>query len=277
MPAHRLGVCSWSLRPESPAALAESVLACGLDSVQLALNPISTGAWDEAATREALAQAGISVLSGMMETTDEDYSSLEAIRLTGGLVPDRHWETNLDLARKNAALAQRWGLDLVTLHAGFIPHGSGDPDHAKIIDRLRQVVDVFAAAGVRVGLETGQESAATLIAALDAVEKPQLGVNFDPANMILYDMGDPVAALDALASRVLQIHIKDATRTSTPGTWGAEKPTGEGEVDWAAFFAVVNRHRLEVDLVIEREAGEQRIADIRAARALVQSQTEIAS
>ena len=76
----RIGVCSWSLRPEGPEDLARKVRACGLDAVQLALDPIRTGAWDERATHRALRDYGIAVLSGMIATKGEDYTTLDSIR-----------------------------------------------------------------------------------------------------------------------------------------------------------------------------------------------------
>ena len=88
--------------------------------------------------------------------------------------------------------------------------------------------------------------------------------------MLLYDMGEPVAALGALAPWVRQIHVKDARRTRVKGTWGSEVPVGTGEVDWRRFFSVVTERELAVDLMIEREAGDDRVGDIRAARALVE-------
>jgi sugar phosphate isomerase/epimerase len=129
---------------------------------------------------------------------------------------------------------------------------------------------VFSAEGVRLGLETGQESAETLLAVLEELDVSTVGVNFDPANMLLYGMGDPVEALERLAHRVLQVHVKDALPTRMPGTWGSEVPAGEGAVDWGRFFDVLRAHALDVDLVIEREAGAQRVDDVRAARALVE-------
>ena len=262
-----IGVCSWSLRASGPAELAERVRACGLAAVQLALDPLRTGAWDEAGTRRALEQAGIEVLSGMMGMRGEDYSSLASIRATGGVRPDRHWAANLAAARENARLARRLGLRLVSFHAGFLPHDPSDPERAVLIDRLRAVAEAFGAEGVEVALETGQEDAETLAGVL--AELGAVGVNFDPANMLLYGMGDPVQALARLAPWVRQIHVKDARRSAAPGEWGTEVPVGQGEVDWQAFFAVLRERGLAVDLVIERESGDDRTGDVRAARALV--------
>ena len=87
------------------------------------------------------------------------------------------------------------------------------------------------------------------------LDHPAAGVNFDPANMILYGMGDPVAALRALEPHVRQVHVKDALPSATPGEWGSEVRAGTGRVDWPAFFAIARE--LGVAFLIEREAGEQ--------------------
>jgi len=264
-----LAVCSWSLRPESPRDLVDKVRASGVSAVQLALGPIRRGEWDETETVSLLKDAGIEIVSGMMETAGEDYSTLETIRETGGVRPDATWQENLAGAQLDAELAARIGIRLVTFHAGFIPHDRADPEWSKLIGRLRDIVDVYHDHGVRLGLETGQETADTLIEALDALDRPSAGVNFDPANMILYAMGDPNASIATLAPRVVQIHIKDANRAATPGTWGAEVPVGTGEVDWAGFFAIVGERLRTCDLVIEREAGDDRVNDVIKAASVV--------
>lgn len=266
-----LAVCSWSLQPQSPRDLVDKIKSCGVSGVQLALDPVRRSDWDEIETVSLLDGAGIEIVSGMMETAGEDYSTLETIRETGGVRPDSTWPENLAAARQNAELAARIGINLVTFHAGFIPHDHADPEWDKLIQRLRDLVDVFHGCGVRVGFETGQETADTLVEALDALDRPTAGVNFDPANMILYGMGDPVRAVETLAPRVEQIHIKDAIRTKTTGTWGSEVPAGAGEVDWDGFFAVVRGRLPDCDLVIEREAGDERVNDVRTAAALVRS------
>lgn len=237
---------------------------------QLGLDPVVHGAWEVAEVRAAFARAGVELRSGMMGMRGEDYSTLDTIRETGGIRPTRHWKANLEAARSCARAARALNLDLVTFHAGFLPHDRSDPERALLLDRLRQIADVFAAEDVCVALETGQETAETLAQVLDELERPGVGVNFDPANMILYAMGDPVAALRTLGSRVFQVHVKDARATNVPGTWGAEVAVGTGDVDWRAFFGVLDELDLVCDLMIEREAGDQRVADMRKARALLE-------
>lgn len=266
----RIGLCSWSLQPASVRDLVERIRAVGVSSVQLALDPIRVGNWSLTETREALAGAGITIVSGMMAMEGEDYSTLDSIRRTGGVAPDATWPANRRAAEQDAGIAAELGLRLVTFHAGFIPHEQRDPQRPVMLQRLRELADVFDAAGVRIAFETGQETAGTLLTALDELDRPQVGVNFDPANMVLYGMGDPVESLRRLALRIAQIHIKDALATATPGTWGREVRAGTGEVDWPAFFVAIRERGIKCDLMIEREAGEERIADMIAARELVE-------
>lgn len=262
--SERLGVCTWSLQPENPKDLGEKLRAVGVDYAQLALEPVRSGRWTFEETVVSIAKTGVELVSGMMEMAGEDYSTLESIARTGGVRMDSTWEANLAAARENAKLARRFSLDLVTFHAGFLPHDRGDPERAKLIDRLRQIVDAFAAEGVDVAFETGQESAMTLLGVLEEIDR-DVGVNFDPANMILYGMGDPVEALKLLAPCVSQVHAKDAVPTERAGTWGQEVVVGEGAVDWEAFLEVVDSD-CPVDLMIEREAGDRRVPDIVTAR-----------
>lgn len=258
----RIAVCSWSLRATSGADLAEKVRACGLRHVQLALDPIRRGEWNERETAEALRAADIAIVSGMMAPAGEDYSTLESIRRTGGVRPEATWDENLDAAAANAALARRLGIGLVTLHAGCVPEDPGNKLRRAMLRRLREVCAVFGVEGVRVAFETGQDAPSTMIGVLESLYELRVGVNFDPANMILYGSADPIEALRALSPWVAQAHIKDATPTGMPGMWGEEVPAGSGAVDWPRFFGAIRERLPGIDLVIEREAGEHRIEDV---------------
>ena len=173
------------------------------------------------------------------------------------------WEQNWKNIQATAAL-RKLGLKLVTFHAGFLPHEEKDPRSANCGSAI-EIADVFAARNIMLALETGQETAAVLLDLLQKLTRPNVGVNFDPANMILYDKGNPIEASRALGPFIRQVHIKDARRTKGPGTWGEEVVAGTGEVDWRAFFTVLDQVAFKGDLCIEREAGNQRGADIRAA------------
>ena len=94
---------------------------------------------------------------------------------------------------------------------------------------------------------------------------------FRSANLILYDKGNPITALRTLASWIKQCHLKDANRTRTPGCWGEEVPVGTGQVPWPEFFAVLQAIQFGGFCCIEREAGNQRVADVRRARKFVEA------
>lgn len=266
----RLAVCTWSLQPTDPDQLLRQLDAIGLRRVQCAIDPIreQPAVWGGFAER--CARAGVTFASGMFGCEGEDYTTMETIRRTGGIVPDATWPRNWQNIQRTAELAQEMGLTLVTFHAGFLPHDESDPAFATLLDRMRRVADVFAARQIDLGLETGQESADTLAAFLQRLGRPNVGVNFDPANMILYEKGDPIAALRALAPWLKQCHLKDAKRTRVPGTWGDEVPVGMGEVDWAKFFAVLGEIEFTGHCCFEREAGTQRVEDIRRGREFVE-------
>jgi sugar phosphate isomerase/epimerase len=241
------------------------VQSLGLNKVQLALND-HRGSEGGAAIGVELAKAGIEIVSGMFGTVGEDYTSMETIKQTGGVIPDEHWEANQQIAKDVVDAARSLGLDLVSFHAGFLPEDQNDPDYEKLIKRLRTLATLFDDSGIMLSFETGQEEGSHLSHFLDDLAAPNVGVNFDPANMILYDKGDPIEGLRSLVPYLQQVHIKDANKTKEPGTWGEEVVVGTGEVDWPAFLEILNRANYKGALVIEREAGDDRVADILAAK-----------
>jgi sugar phosphate isomerase/epimerase len=270
---NRLAVCSWSLQASTPQELAEKLQATGILRVQLALDPLreEPAVWGH--TEAVLKQAGITIVSGMFGCVGEDYSTLDTIRLTGGIAPDETWEQNLKNIRATVEIAKTLRLKLVTFHAGFVPHDPADPNFSKMVERLKTVAKIFAEADMLLGLETGQETAQGLATLLEVIQQPNIIVNFDPANMLLYGKGDPIEALRVLGPWIGQVHVKDANQTTVPGTWGEEVTAGAGQVDWPAFFATLARIGFTGDVVIEREAGDQRVADIRTAREVVLKST----
>lgn len=264
---HDIGVCSWSLRPDGPDALIASLKTLGLKKLQLALDPIrlDPARWEP--LPGLLAVQGIQIVSAQFGTVGEDYTSPATIRATGGVVPDAHWAANLENILTHLVRAGRLGVTRISSHAGFIPPDSGDPVFATLVERVGTIADLCREAGdIDFLLETGQETAETLSGFLAAVDRPNLGVNFDPANMLLYDMGDPLAAVKQLLPVVRQVHIKDATPPTEPGAWGEEVPVGQGRVDWPAFLGVLIEHGYRGDWIIEREGGDERVRDVATAR-----------
>jgi sugar phosphate isomerase/epimerase len=82
--------------------------------------------------------------------------------------------------------------------------------------------------------------------------------------MLLYDMGDPIRAVEILGPDIQSVHVKDARRPIIPGTWGEEVPLGKGQVNIKKFVQTLQKVGYTGPLVIEREVGDQagRIRDV---------------
>jgi len=155
------------------------------------------------------------------------------------------------------------GLKDLMLHAGFLPKAD-DPERKPMLATLAQAGQLAADKGITLAFETGQETAELLRRTLDELKAPNLKVNFDPANMLLYDMGDPIRAVELLGTDIRSVHVKDARRTKVRGQWGEEVPLGEGEVNIPRFLQALKRVGYTGPLVIEREVGDQasRLRDV---------------
>ncbi len=111
------------------------------------------------------------------------------------------------------------GLTSVTLHAGFLPSPS-DSGRPAILQTLAEAGRLANEMGITLAFETGQETADLLRLTLDELNAPNLKVNFDPANMLLYDMGDPIRAVEILGPDIHSVHVKDARRPKARGPLG---------------------------------------------------------
>jgi sugar phosphate isomerase/epimerase len=259
-----IGVCSWSLQVKSVAELKRLLDRLGIDVIQIACGDPHHAAWEEGDRLPEVARsAGFRMAGAMLGFPGEDYTTPQTIQHTGGFGnPATRAER---LQRFQWALDRTRALDVgnLMLHAGFIPEPR-DPDRKPFLDTLAKVSDLARAKSVRVGFETGQETADLLRLTLDELKCPNLGVNFDPANMLLYDKGDPIRAVEILGPDIRSVHVKDANRPKTPGTWGEEVPLGQGQVNIRQFIQTLKKVGYRGSLCIEREVGtqEQRVADV---------------
>jgi sugar phosphate isomerase/epimerase len=149
------------------------------------------------------------------------------------------------------------------LHAGFLPE-PGDADRKPFLDTLGKVSELAREKGVTIAFETGQETADLLRLTLNDLKCSNLKVNFDPANMLLYDKGDPIRAVEILGPDIRSVHVKDANRPTTPGAWGEEVPLGKGQANIRHFIKTLKKVGYRGPLCIEREVGnqQQRLSDI---------------
>ena len=179
-------------------------------------------------------------------------------------MPDDCWWDNRKLALRAIELTAELGVKFLSMHFGFIE--TQNPAKAKtLIERTMMLADKAGEHNISLLMETGQESADELRCFIEKLHHPALGVNFDPANMILYGKGNPVEAVGILGPWIKHVHIKDAIQTKTPGTWGSEVVWGAGEVNAAEFLKALKLVDYAGTLAVEREGGDDRLGDIKTA------------
>jgi sugar phosphate isomerase/epimerase len=256
-----IGVCSWSLRNDFDL-LNQLRDQTGIENIHLPLKPAFEG--DPDAYLAKVKNSGFQLNAVMVGFPHESYKTLESIKTTGGIVPDQWWPENKKRVLDAIELASRFDAEYLTCHFGFLC--TDDEQQSKsLADKMKLLADAAAKKNVMLLMETGQESAEDLRNFLKKLNHPALGVNFDPGNMILYDKGSPVDAVKILAPWIKHIHIKDATRTKVPGTWGLEVPWGDGDVHADKFLTALNNIGFEGAISIEREAGENPVDDVKKA------------
>ncbi|HEX8913268.1 MAG TPA: sugar phosphate isomerase/epimerase family protein [Humisphaera sp.] len=260
---HTIAVCSWSLQPKSMVELVAKVKQLGLGHVQLALAELSQ--MDPAKRQAELAElksSGIQLTGGMLHFHGEDYSSIARIRETGGFIPNAEWNDRKRITADVAKLAREMGTGAILAHVGFVPPHA-DAGYRPAVERVREVARMFAAQGVALHMETGQEPAAELLHFMQDLNEPNVFINFDPANMILYGAGEPLPAIKLLGKHIRHVHAKDATASAKPGVeWGAEVPFGTGQANAVEFLKALKAVGYTGPLALEREAGDNRVGDI---------------
>ncbi|MFQ3593924.1 MAG: sugar phosphate isomerase/epimerase family protein [Gemmataceae bacterium] len=264
MSAFTLGVCSWSLQVHSIPQLRQLLDRLGTNAVQIACGDPHHAAWDEGeAMPQAALAAGFTLTGAMLGFPGEDYTTPATIQKTGGFGDPATRSERLERLKWALDRTRALGLNDLMLHAGFIPE-VGDPQRPAFLDTLGQVSALAHQKGVTIAFETGQETADLLKLTLDELKCDNLKVNFDPANMLLYDKGDPLRAVELLAGYIRSVHVKDAKRPTTPGQWGQEVPLGQGEVNIERFLQALQRVGYRGPLCIEREVGDQeeRLRDV---------------
>ncbi len=201
-----------------------------------------------------LAEMGVKCTAVFGGFEGESYADIPTVVRTVGLVPLETRQGRLEEMFQIADFAKWLDCDTVALHLGFIPHDSAAEGYDDIVNVTRQLCDHCSANNQFLHLETGQETADGLLEFIRIVERDNLKINFDPANMILYGTGQPIEALLAVGSHVRSVHCKDGTWSDKPGeTWGAEVALGQGDVDMRAYLTTLKEIGYDGPLTIERE------------------------
>jgi sugar phosphate isomerase/epimerase len=223
--------------------------------------------------KAALAREGFTVVTVFAAYGGESYQDIPTVQRTVGFVPR---ETREEREQRTMALsdfAARLGVDSIACHIGFVPEDAADRDYVAVRDVVRRVCDHAALRGQTFALETGQEPADVLLRFIRDVDRPNLGINFDPANMILYGTGEPIEALRKLAAFVISVHCKDGEwpPKDVAGALGRERALGKGSVGIERFVRTLREIGFAGTLNIEREgaAPGEWLHDVAEAAALL--------
>jgi sugar phosphate isomerase/epimerase len=229
---------------------------------------------NEAGLREieaARLATGIEITTVFCGFTGESYADLRTVQATVGLVPEATRAERIEKAVKIAEFARKIGVARVAAHIGFVPEDNSDPLYAPMVQVTQQICDALRASGQFFALETGQETAHGLKHFIEDVQRNNLKVNFDPANMILYGNDQPIPALDVLIPWIDGVHCKDGRWPTQEGQLGEETPLGEGDVNVRVWLRRLLELGYRGPLTIEREiSGERQKEDILRAVALLE-------
>lgn len=215
-----------------------------------------------------LESAGIELTVVFSGFAGESYADIPTTAQTVGLVPEETRAARLQEIKEIADFANQLGCKTVGTHIGFVPEDTTSESYQGLISVTREFLDYIAKNGQQLNLETGQETADHLLSFIADVERDNLFINFDPANMILYGTGDPIEALKKVGHLVRSVHCKDGTwapEGERGKTWGAEVPLGEGDVGMETYLRTLDELGYTGPLTIEREIPEdpeQQKADI---------------
>lgn len=259
-----IGVMFWAGR--DPVETLRELKALGARCGQIGIAGDFPLAGAAAQWKAAMQAEDFPVVTAFCAYTGESYADIPTVQRTVGFIPR---ETRAERERRTFAVsdfARDAGIPSIATHIGFVPEDSSDTDYLGVREMVRHVCDYAAKNKQTFALETGQEGAETLLQFFIDVNRENLGINFDPANMILYGTGDPIDALGTLAQHVISVHCKDGDwpPEGVAGALGEEKPLGQGSVGMDRFIQKLKSINFKGPLNIEREVPDQaqRLRDI---------------
>jgi len=255
-----------------PLVSLEKVTSFDMSTCQMSIPPEEW--WSRERTeliRKKAREKEIKITSLICGFEDEDYQDIPTIKRTVGLVNPATRGKRVLRVLSYSDFALELEVEIIQAHIGFIPENTSGSNYKELVLALQKIADYCKENNQSFTLETGQEKALVLSKFIEDVNRLNLGVNFDPANMLLYDADDPIKALDILGKYVIGVHCKDGKRPERKGELGKEYPLGEGDVGIEKFVDKLRKIGYTGHLTIEREiSGEKQIRDILKAKELLQ-------
>lgn len=192
-------------------------------------------------------------------------------QITLGLIPEAFRFKRLEMLLEGSDFARKIHVGNLATHVGYMPENPYDPKYRDVVTCLKTLAGRCKENGQNFLFETGQETPITLRRAIQDIGYDNLGINLDPANLIMYGKANPIDSLDVFGSYVMGIHGKDGCYPTNGYELGEEMPLGEGKVNYPAFIARLKEIGYQGDITIEREiSGDQQKKDILDAKELLE-------
>lgn len=189
---------------------------------------------------------------------------------TLGLVPKEFRYVRMEALKKGARFAKMLDVTDITTHVGFLPENPSTTEYRETVVAIKDVAFYCQSLGLFFNFETGQETPVTLMRTIEDIGLDNLGINLDPANLLLYGKGNPVDAVDIYKYRIRGVHIKDGRYPADGRHLGKETPVGEGLVDFPRLLDKLISYQYKGALIIEREiSGPKQKEDIRKAKSIL--------
>ena len=243
----------------------------GMDSCQLVC-------WDKKVfnaesaeyVKEALKEQGVTISALWCGWEGPRYWNFYEGQCTLGLIPEAYRFQRLEMLLEGSAFAEALGVTDFVTHVGYMPENPLDTNYQEVITSLKYLVKKCKDRGQYFLFETGQETPVTLLRAIQDIGMDNVGVNLDPANLIMYGKANPVDALDVFGKYVRGVHGKDGLYPTDGRELGPEVPLGQGKVNFPVFIKKLHELGYDGDITIEREiTGEQQKKDIIMAKQLL--------
>ncbi len=274
-----IGVIVDSFRTDIPSAVKKAAL-CGAQGIQVyatrgAMSP------DELVGSKRKEFLDIVKSNGLV------ISALCGDLGGGGFIHKDLNRQRVDYSKRILDLAKELETDIVTTHIGVVP---SDPNHDRfkiMQEACGELAEYADSINAHFAVETGPETSAELKVFLDSLNSTGVGVNLDPANLVMVTGDDPVKAVHNLKKYIVHTHAKDGKQIfyrDPEIVYGIKKdvivtddsfievPLGEGSVDWPNYLKALEDIGYNGFLTIEREVGDDPERDIRAAVEFLKAQ-----
>lgn len=206
-----------------------------------------------------LSHTGVREVRNLLRSYDLELTAL-GCPLRRSLASPEDQQLRLENIGKVMKQSYDMGPGVVIVQAGKIPEDLESPMGQSMHDAVEQLARQGDRCGAVLALETGLESGEALASFLNRFDTASLGVNLDPANLLLHGFGVEQSAR-ALRGKIVHADAKDA-RISAASRGSEEVPLGHGDIDWMGYVAVLEEIEYRGWITLEREMGEDRESDV---------------